>query len=133
MASAPLVVLDEIGLGERLRVDPIRCLLLGELSCCPVRPVQVLAGARPCVNGVEDVSGEEIEHQGHFCKSSVTMLNSVWARSQFVKTPRVPVQSRQGAAARGHLSALTGPPGLNSAQRCSSVFLFLLSPEPKQL
>jgi hypothetical protein len=50
------MVLDEIGLGERLRVDPIWCLLLGEPSRCPVGPVQVLVGARPRVNGVEDLA-----------------------------------------------------------------------------
>jgi hypothetical protein len=99
MASAPWVVLDEIGLGKRLRVDPIRCLLLGELSRCPVRPVQVLAGARPCVNGVEDVSGEEIEHQGRFCKSSVTLLNSERTCLRLVKTPSPFAQNSQRAGA----------------------------------
>ena len=85
------------------------------------------------MNGVVGVSGEEIELQGHFSKSSVTMLNSVWARSQFVKTPRASAQVCQRGRARGRLSALAGPPGLDSAQCYSSVFLFLLSPEPKQL
>jgi hypothetical protein len=80
----------------------------------------MLAGARPCVNDVEDVSGEEIELQGRFCKSSVTMLNSDWARSQLVKTPRASAQVCQ----RGRLSALAGPPGLDSAQCCSIVFSF---------
>jgi hypothetical protein len=93
----------------------------------------VLAGARPCVSDVEDVSGEEIEHQGRFCKSSVTVYNSDWARSELVKTPRASAQVCQRGRARGRLSALAGPPGLDSAQCCSIVFLFLLSPEPKQL
>jgi hypothetical protein len=58
------------------------------------------------VNGVEDVSGEEIEHQGRFCKSSVTVLNSDWARSQLVKTPGASAQVCQRGRARGRLSSL---------------------------
>jgi hypothetical protein len=71
VASANHRVLDEIGLGERLRVDPIRCLLLGELSRCPVRPVQVLAGARPRVNGVGDFK-LRIDRRGRACLQVVS-------------------------------------------------------------
>jgi hypothetical protein len=62
-------------------------------------------------------------------QTSVTVLNSEMARSQLVKTPRASVQVCQ----RGRLSALAGLLGLDSAQCYSIVFLFLLSPEPKQL
>jgi hypothetical protein len=64
---------------------------------------------------------------------SVTPQNSERARSLLNKDVRVSAQNSQGADARGRLSALAGPPGLDSAQCCSIVFLFLLSPEPKQL
>ena len=62
---------------------------------------------------------------------SVTPQNSERARSLLDKDAGAPVQSRQGAGARGRLSALTGPPGLNSAQRCSSVFSFSFIPRAK--
>jgi hypothetical protein len=127
------VVLDEIGLGERLRVDPIRCLLLGELSRCPVRPVQVLAGARPRVNGVGDFK-LRIDRRGRtFMQTSVTVLNSEWARSLLDKNARSSVQGYRGRARVGVLLLVVGRPGLVSAQCYSSAFLFLLSPEPKQL
>jgi hypothetical protein len=66
-------------------------------------------------------------------QTSVTVLNSEKARSQLVKTPRASAQVCQRGRACGRLSALAGPPGLVSAQCYSSVFLFLLYPEPKQL
>jgi hypothetical protein len=85
VASANHRVLEEIGLGKRLRVDPIQCLLLGELSRCPVRPVLMLAGARPRVNGVRDLK-LRIDRRGRtFMQTSVTVLNSEKARSQLVK------------------------------------------------
>jgi hypothetical protein len=118
-----------IKLGEMVRLAPISCLPLGEPSRCPVRPVQVLAGARPRVNGVGDFK-LRIDRRGRtFMQTSVTVLNSKKARSQLVKTPRASAQVCQ----RGRFSALAGPPGLDSAQCYSIVFLFLLSPEPKQL
>jgi hypothetical protein len=46
---------------------------------------------------------------------------------------REALSAKPPGRARGRLSALAGPPGLVLAQYCSSVFLFLLSPEPKQL
>jgi hypothetical protein len=119
-----------IKLGEMVRLTPISCPPLGEPSRSPNRLVQDLAGARPCVNGVEDVSGEEIELQGRFCKSSVTMLNSDWARSQLVKTPRASAQVCQRGRARGRLSALAG---LDSAQCCSIVFSFSFIPRAKTI
>jgi hypothetical protein len=116
-----------------VRLAPISCLPLGEPSRCPVRPVQVLAGARPRVNGVRDLK-LRIDRRGRtFMQTSVTVLNSEKARSQLVKTPRASAQVCQRGRARGRLSALAGPPGLVSAQCYSSVFLFLLYPEPKQL
>jgi hypothetical protein len=121
---------SQINLGERLRVDPIRCLLLGELSRCPVRRVQVLAGARPRVGDFK----LRIDRRGRtFMQTSVTVLNSERARSLLDKNARSSVQVCQRGRARGRLSALAGPPGLDSAQCYSIVFLFLLSPEPKQL
>jgi hypothetical protein len=66
-------------------------------------------------------------------QTSVTVLNSKKARSQLVKTPRASVQVCQRGRARERLSALAGPPGLDSAQCYLIVFLFLLSTEPKQL
>ena len=82
---------------------------------------------------VGGIRGEEIETGGPFCEVSATPENSVYAHFRLARNPRPFLQNRQGAGARGHLSALAGPPGLDSAQYCSSVFLFLLSPEPKQL
>jgi hypothetical protein len=66
-------------------------------------------------------------------QTSVTVLNSEWARSLLDKNVGASVQVCQRGRARGRLSALAGQPGLDSAQCYSSVFLFLLSPEPKQL
>jgi hypothetical protein len=85
------------------------------------------------VNGVVGVSGKEIELQGHFCKSSVAMLNSVWARSQFVKTPRVPVQSRQGAAARGRAFPLDLGRWDESGPVLLILFLFLFQQRFKNM
>jgi hypothetical protein len=54
VARPNLVSINEIMLGEMVGVDPIWCPLLGEPCRCPNRPVQVLAGARPRMNGVVD-------------------------------------------------------------------------------
>ena len=94
--------LDEIGLGEKLRVDPIRCLLLGEPSRCPVRPVPVLAGARPRVNGVGDFK-LKIDRRGRtIMQTSVTVLNSERARSLLDKNTRASVQVCQRGRGRAH-------------------------------
>jgi hypothetical protein len=61
------------------------------------------------------------------------MLNSGGTYPQLVKTPRSFPQDHQRGRARGRLSALAGPPGLDLAQVCSSLFLFLFTPELKQL
>jgi hypothetical protein len=66
-------------------------------------------------------------------QTSVIVLNSERARSLLDKNARASVQVCQRGRARGCLSALAGSPGLDSTQCYSSVFLFLLSPEPKQL
>ena len=47
--------------------------------------------------------------------------------------PQGPFRKIASAGARGRLSALAGPPGLDLAQVCSSLFLFLFTPELKQL
>jgi hypothetical protein len=107
-----------------VRLAPISCLPLGEPSRCPVRPVQMLAGARPRVNGVGDFKLRIDRRRRTFMQMSVTVLNSEKARSQLVKTPRASVQVCQRGSARGRLSALAGPPGLDSAQCYSIVFLF---------
>jgi hypothetical protein len=76
----------------------------------------VLAGARSRGNGVGDFK-LRIDRRGRtFVQTSVTVLNSERARSLFDKNARASVQVRQGADARGRLSALAGPPGLDSAQ-----------------
>jgi hypothetical protein len=66
-------------------------------------------------------------------QTSVTVLNSEKDRSKLVKTPRASMQVCQRGRAHGRLSALARPPGLDSAQCYSIVFLFLLFPESKQL
>jgi hypothetical protein len=127
------LVLVAIRLGEMVRLAPISCLPLGEPSRCPVRPVQVLAGARPRVNGVGDFK-LRIDRRGRtFMQTSVTVLNSEWARSLLDKNARSSVQGYRGRAHVGVLLLVVGRPGLVSAQCYSIVFLFLLSPEPKQL
>jgi hypothetical protein len=60
------------------------------------------------MNAVEDVSGEEIESQGRFCKPSVTHGNSRRTRSQLDKTTGVFVQSRRARARAGAFSFLAG-------------------------
>ena len=77
--------------------------------------------------------GEEKKVEGLVRKLSVTHKHSNRTQLPIAKTVRAFVQSRQRGRARAPFLPGTGPPGLNSAQRCSSVFLFLLSPEPKQL
>jgi hypothetical protein len=57
-------------------------------------------------------------------QTSVTVLNSEWARSLFDKSARASVQVRQGADARGRLSALAGPRGLKPAHHCFNLFFF---------
>jgi hypothetical protein len=98
-ARANLVAILAIDLGEMLGVVPISCLPLGEPSRCPVRPVQVLAGARPRVNGVEDVSGEGIEVGGCFCKQSATHKNSMGTCFLLSRNAGAVLQNRQGAGA----------------------------------
>jgi hypothetical protein len=133
VARAPYLINSAIKLGEMIMVTPISCPSLGEPSHSPNRPVQNLAGASLRPPPSWTFPCEDLEVGGLFSKVSVTVFNSERARSQLVKTPRASVQVCQRGRARGRLSALAGPPGLDSAQCYSIVFLFLLSPEPKQL
>ena len=74
-----------------------------------------------------DVSREEIEVRGYFCKVSVNVLNSVFGllranqncRDLFAKS-----SSRAGARGRVPVPVQAGPFGLLSAQYCLSFFLF---------
>jgi hypothetical protein len=76
MASAPQMVLDEIELGKILVLDPIWCLMLGESSRGPSRPVQVLAGVLPALLSSWTWACKELEIQGARCKASETRWNS---------------------------------------------------------
>jgi hypothetical protein len=124
---------SQIKLGEMVGVVLISCPLLGEPGRCHNRPASMLAGAPPCVNGVEGASGKGIDVGGLFCIWSVTQKNSEQTCFDLVNKSGSSVQNSRGRARVGVLLLVTGPPGLDSAQYCSIVFLFLLSPEPKQL
>jgi hypothetical protein len=63
----------------------------------------------------------------------VTQKNSEQTCFDLVNKSGSSVQNSRGRARVGVLLLVTGPPRLDSAQYCSIVFLFLLSPEPKQL
>jgi hypothetical protein len=75
-----------------------------------------------------DVSREEIEVRGYFCKVSVTVLNSVFgllrANQKIQGLIHKVVVARAGARGRVPVPVQAGPFGLLSAQYCLSFFLF---------
>ena len=70
----------------------------------PVQTSSVMNGERAVTRGTR---GEELETRGHFCKASVTCLNSERPCSQLVTTSGLDLQNRQGTGRAGALSLWT--------------------------
>jgi hypothetical protein len=92
-----------------------------------LQPWQYTAGASSLERGPTslvdmDLGLQRIRRGGGFCELLATPENSASAHFRLSRMSWVFLQSRHGRA--GALPPIVGPPRLDSAQDCSSLFLF---------
>jgi hypothetical protein len=107
-----------------IKVAPISCLLLGNPSRCPNRPVYELVGARLRVNAVEVVSCKGIEDGGPFCNLSATHQNNKGTCFLLSRTLRTAVQNGQRGRVRERASARGWAAWASLSPILLSIFLF---------
>jgi hypothetical protein len=127
VASATLLIISGIKLGERFGMSPILCPSLGNPSRCPIRPVQELAGLRPRSTPSWTQHSEGLEPGGVFCSMSATQCNSDRTQLWLAKNPRSFSQNRQSSAGARAIPRGTGSPGLKLTQHYSIFFFFFFS------